>query len=1104
MSADSLEFITEDQAGHLVQSGLGLQPIRVIRQALSQSGNAVFRVELGDGRLAVIRVSPQLNTFKYTDHNLTALRQLGLPVQMVLATGSTATGGSFVILNWIAGRDLMYELPAMDRDQAAVIARTVTQYQKLVGTLPKSKGFGWAPIGKNAASATWAEIFGTPDSSPTSADASPVEQMRGRLRALRRWVDPYFASIEPTCFLDDLTIKNVLVENGQLTGIIDVDFACYGDPLMAVGTTLGLLAAEVGGSGEFYRDELVRCWNPTAEGEAAIRFYAALWIVGMLKATEAAGNLKRTHHLLPIADSILTVAERAAARVSQLASSAQLLEMATGQHRAGNLLEARQLYQQVLLSQVDDVIARFRMGLLELQEKNFQGALVLIEQVAVEYPQDARFQFGLGEVLTAMGRWDEAVAAYQRVPDADPRAADARYALGFALQYKGDYPAAIFAYRSVVQIQPDFPDAYNNIGNCHKLCGELTEAARAYRQALLHRPNHAGAMSNLGTVLQAQGHVEQAIELLSSAIALEPDTASYSVNLAAMFCESRRFTEAESVLRSVLAREENNADAVFNLGHALHGQGKLREAVEQYRKAIAVRPDYADAMVNLGNVYKELGDFKLAATAYEAAMGVQPNLVSAINNAGCLLRTLGRLEEAEAVFRTGLSRCADHAALHDNLGNVLKDAGRLDEAIDCFRTAISLDPDAAETHSNLVYALSFQAERPGLILEECLRWNDCHAAPLFSQIRPQTNDRSPGRRLRIGYVSPDFRDHCQSLFTVPLLSHHDHAGFEFFCYSSVERPDSYTQKIAGYADVWRDVRTLDDAALCNLIRADGIDILVDLTMHMANGRPLLFARKPAPIQIAWLAYPGTTGVRTIDYRLSDSRLDPAASEKNYTERTVNLTDSFWCYDPLTDHPPVNELPALLRGYVTLGCLNNPCKLTDHTLTLWSDVMRELQSARLVLMAPPGSYRQILLSRFAARGIEARRIDFVSYRPRADYLSTYHQIDLGLDTFPYNGHTTSLDSFWMGVPVVTRVGETCVGRGGLSQLFQLGLTELASDNDREFVDIAVRLAQDLPRLVDLRRQLRDRLAQSPLMDGDRFSRNIEAIYRQTWEDYCASV
>ena len=349
----------------------------------------------------------------------------------------------------------------------------------------------------------------------------------------------------------------------------------------------------------------------------------------------------------------------------------------------------------------------------------------------------------------------------------------------------------------------------------------------------------------------------------------------------------------------------------------------------------------------------------------------------------------------------------------------------------------------------------------------------------------------PNRRLRIGYVSGDFRDHCQSFFTIPLLSSHDHQAFEIFCYSSVERPDEYTRRIAGYADVWRDVRQLNDEELHQVIVKDRIDIHVDLAMHMASGRPGLFARKPAPIQVAWLAYPGTTGLSAIDYVLSDPWLAPPSDDRYYTEQVLRLPDTFWCYDPLTSEPTVNALPALSNGYVTFGCLNAPCKLSDRTLALWGGVFEKIDNARLLLMAPPGPRREQLLDRISKLGIRANRITFQSFMPRPAYLQSYHQIDIGLDTLPYNGHTTSLDSLWMGVPVVSRVGTTAVGRAGLSQLTNLGLAELCASSDDEFVEIAVGLAKDLSHLNELRRTLRDRMG--PLL-SDGTGRSL----RKTWK------
>ncbi|WP_321813879.1 MULTISPECIES: hypothetical protein [unclassified Paraburkholderia] len=294
------------------------------------------------------------------------------------------------------------------------------------------------------------------------------------------------------------------------------------------------------------------------------------------------------------------------------------------------------------------------------------------------------------------------------------------------------------------------------------------------------------------------------------------------------------------------------------------------------------------------------------------------------------------------------------------------------------------------------------------------------------------------------------------------------------------------------------------------MREDGIDILVDLTMHMASARRRLFAMRPAPVQVAWLAYPGTTGSPAIDWRLTDARLDPLDDPRvdaQYTERSLRLPDTFWCYAPLDEadrNMQIGALPALEAGHITFGCLNNPCKLTDATLALWSCVLAALPDARLILLAPEGSLRERLTKRLAAHGIDLARVRFVGYQKRADYLRTYAQIDIGLETVPYNGHTTSLDAFWMGVSVPTRAGRVAASRAGLSLLANLGLPELSAHDDASYVRIVTALAADLPRLAALRAGLRERMLASALMDGPRFARAMESAFRHMWHAWCAEA
>ena len=575
--------------------------------------------------------------------------------------------------------------------------------------------------------------------------------------------------------------------------------------------------------------------------------------------------------------------------------------------------------------------------------------------------------------------------------------------------------------------------------------------------------------ANLGVALKELGKLDAAVARYRRALELKPD-----------------FTEAHN-----------------NLGVALEELGKPAEAAASCRRALGLKPDCAEAHNNLGNALKDLGELGEAVACYRRALELRPDYPEAHNNLGIAFKEQGRLDEAVACFRRALELKPDYAQAHSNLGAACKDRGELDEAVACCRRALEARPDFAAAHSNLLYAQLF---RPGLdsqsLYEEHCRWNQRHAAPLAKFIRPHANDRSPDRRLKIGYVSPDFREHCQALFTVPLFSAHDHEHFEIVCYADVLRPDGITARLRSHADAWRSIAGLDDEQVAQWIRRDGIDILVDLIMHMARNRLLVFARKPAPVQACWLAYPGTTGIAAVDYRITDPYLDPPGPRVDcYAEESVRLPDCFWCYDPLDGEPPVNALPAAEKGYVSFGCLNNFCKVNPSVLKIWARVLRAVDRSRLTILAGEGTHRRRTLDLLAEEGVGRERVTFVAHQPRPQYLKYYHGIDIGLDTVPYNGHTTSLDSFWMGVPVVTLVGPTVVGRAGLCQLMNLGLPELIAASPEQYTQIAAELARDPARLSDLRATLRDRMRASPLMNFPRFARNIEAAYREMWLRWC---
>lgn len=779
----------------------------------------------------------------------------------------------------------------------------------------------------------------------------------------------------------------------------------------------------------------------------------------------------------------------------QESTPSEILEEANQQHLLGNQDKTRELYLQVLAVDPANARASFGIGLLELQLGQYESALQHMQTAIALEPKEKRYFFGLGQVLAEMKRFDEAEDAYRQALSGNPNVADIHFAIGRLQEMQGRWAEARSAYEKALQLQPAMVDAIINLGNCHQQTGEFCQAEEIYRRILARHPNHAGARSNLGLVLAKQGRVEDGIAELHQAIALEPAQLSHYLNFGALLCEQRDFAEANKVLRRAVEIAPECAEAAYNLANALHGFGDLPGAVGEYQRAVQLKPDYAEACNNLGALYKEMGDLAAAKVAFAHALRFGPDAIATLNNAANLHRALGELDEAENLLRQALQINPHFSATYNNLGNVLKDAGALDEGIACYRRAINLNPANADAHSNLVYSIYFQLDDPQEIVLECRKWDEQHGRALGD--RPQAKSASRHRRLRIGYVSGDFREHCQSLFTIPLLSHHNHEKVEVFCYSCVTRSDQYTRQIASYSDAWRDVAHLHDVDLAALIEKDEIDILVDLAMHMAGGRSGLFACKPAPVQAAWLAYPGTTGLSAMDYILLDPWLAPIGTETDYCEKVLRLPDTFWCYDPLEKNIPVNELPALANGYVTFGCLNAPYKITDHTLRLWANVMTKIPQSRLLLMARPTRHRQRILDRFEALGVAANRVAFQSFLPRSAYLRSYHQIDLGLDTIPYNGHTTSLDSYWMGVPVVSRVGTTSVGRAGLSQLSNLRLGELIAKTDEQFVEIAVRLVSDLPRLTQMRGDLRQRMENSPLMDAQRFARGMEGAFEEMW-------
>jgi predicted O-linked N-acetylglucosamine transferase (SPINDLY family) len=612
------------------------------------------------------------------------------------------------------------------------------------------------------------------------------------------------------------------------------------------------------------------------------------------------------------------------------------------------------------------------------------------------------------------------------------------------------------------------------IGNLFLAMHKNDKAIAAFGRAVALRPDHEIALRHLAYVLRITGKLHESIAAQERLVAVTPQSIDARITLAETLHQAAEFDRCIAVFDAAIAKGAGSASIFNTLSAALFRVDQHERATAAAKKALEYEPNYPEALINLSNG----------------------------------LRGLGRFAESEAACRKAIALRPDDADAQLTLSGCLSESGRLPQALALLRECLQREPDDERVLGSVAMLVNYDTESAVEILAAARQFDE----RLCKQLRPKLvfeNAPDPNRRLRVGYVSPDFRDHVVGRNILPLLREHDHEQFEIFCYSNVLKPDALTAKMKSYADGWRRIVAVGDAEAADLICNDHIDVLVDLALHTGGSRLCIFARKPAPVQVTFAGYPGGTGLATMDYRLTDPYLDPPApasapdpADGLYVEKSFRLPHSFWCYEGQPSDPPVSELPALSAGHVTFGSLNAFRKISPATWARWAAVLHAVPGAELMVLAPEESAREMATRILGGHGIDPNRLRFISTKPRSQYMSIYHRIDIGLDTLPYNGHTTSLDSYWMGVPVVTLVGQTVVGRAGLSQATNLGMTELIGWTEEEFVAIATRLAGDLPGLSELRRGLRARMRQSPLCDAKGFTRGIEGAYRQMWQTWCA--
>jgi protein O-GlcNAc transferase len=701
------------------------------------------------------------------------------------------------------------------------------------------------------------------------------------------------------------------------------------------------------------------------------------------------------------------------------------------------------------------------------------------------------------------GRLQQAEGIYQQILQLSPQHPDALHLLGLIAYASGKHQTAIELISQALQVRPNMPHAHYNLGVTLQAQGRLKEAAASYRQALKLKPDYVDAYNNLGNLLKQQDRLAEAVVNYRQALRLRPDFVDAHYNLGNVLREQDKLAEAMISYQQTLVLKPDHVEAHNNLSNVLQSLGQLEEAAASLRAALRISPQYVEAHVNLGNILKELGRADEAAASFRQAISLRPDYVEAHVNLGNVLKDRGRALEAIASYREALKLNPRLAVVYANLGNAFKDCGRLDEAVGNLRKAIELEPGFALAYSNLIFTMLYDSElSPAELYEASREFAASFEAPHIGNWPRHGNSCASGRRLKIGYVSADFRNHALASFFEQVIENHDHSKFETYCYYNHTIQDYVTERLRKLSDHWLQCTSLNDEQLASRIQADGIDILVDLSGHTAGNRLPVFARKPAPVQVTWMGYCGTTGLSAMDYRFTEIYLDPEGmSERYYTEKFVYLPSALVIFQSEPGAPEVNGLPALSGEGFTFACLNNPSKLNERVIALWARILQAVPGSRLMLGNAKATEEKWLLELFARHGVGSERL---LLQPRVgilDYLALHHQIDLALDPFPYNGGTTTLHSLWMGVPVLTLAGDRTVSRVGASIMNGFGLSRFVAESEEAYFERAVELSRDLTELGGLRHGLRACIAANSTCDAAGYTRAVEAAYQNMWQHWC---
>ena len=705
-------------------------------------------------------------------------------------------------------------------------------------------------------------------------------------------------------------------------------------------------------------------------------------------------------------------------------------------------------------------------------------------------------------------RYPEMETIAQRLVGLHPRDGQAWKAWGISLLVQRKN--AIGALRRAVELLPLDVEVKSSLAGSYTERGQYAEAAACYKQAIRIQPTLAYLHSNLGHTLARMGEHVGAETSCRTAVEMQPTLVAAHINLGGALLGQCRWVEAAASYERALVLNPQQVDAHRKLAWVLQTQGRMNDAVTHLRTALKIDPQHAATHFQLGSVLLALGEIAESVEFLQRTVDLEPSHALAHSNLGNALVKLGQIQQALGHHDQAAHLAPDEIIIHANAGDALKASGRPAEALLALKCALAIDGDRLDMRSQVLFLRQYEAGADSnRSLDDAAKFGAMarHHATASGW---WPNVRNPEKRLRLGLLSGDLREHPVGYFLESVLATFaadQKERIELFAYSNTPAADPMTERLRVSFCVWREVFGMKDGELAARIKADVIDVLIDLAGHTLHNRLPVLAWRPAPVQVTWLGYCASSGLTEVDAFIADPWIAPPQANDQFIEPVLRLPRTFLCFTPPRFTLPVDPLPALRNGNIRFGGLNDLAKMNDQVVAVWSKVLQAVPHSVLVLQSAAfqdPQIRQSVLARYARHGICADQLELKSALPRADYLVGYGQIDISLDPFPYPGGTTTLESLWMGVPVLTLPAQTALSRQGLSVMSNLGLTDWIADSIEDYVQRASSHAADLVSLSALRSSLRSKLLASPLCDATGFAEDFEAGLRGLWRKYCGRV